>query len=64
MSEMGFVANYRQRLASRGINRITAKRWDDLSPFSKTIDLVACTNDVFRTVAICLPKNGSSSANP
>lgn len=47
-----------------GANRITAKAWDDLGSYSKTIDLVACTNNVFRTVNICLPKDGSSFSNP
>jgi hypothetical protein len=51
-------------LLAGGVNRITAKGWDDLGAFSKTIDLVACTNSVFRTVKICLPKDGSSFNNP
>jgi FG-GAP-like repeat len=51
-------------LLAGGVNRITAKGWDDLGAFSTTIDLVACTNNVFRTVKICLPNNGSSSNNP
>jgi hypothetical protein len=51
-------------LLAGGVNRITAKGWDDLGAFSTTIDLVACTNSVFRTVKICLPNNGSSSNNP
>lgn len=51
-------------LLAGGANRITAKGWDDLGAFSTTIDLVACTNNVFRTVNICLPKDGSSLNNP
>ncbi|HEX9274268.1 MAG TPA: VCBS repeat-containing protein [Candidatus Binatia bacterium] len=51
-------------LLAGGVNRITAKGWDDLGSFSTTIDLVACTNDIFRTVKICLPKDGSSFSNP
>ncbi len=51
-------------LLAGGVNRITAKGWDDLGAFSTTIDLVACTNNVFRTVKICLPNNGSSFNNP
>jgi len=51
-------------LLAGGVNRITAKGWDDLGAFSTTIDLVACTNNVFRTVKICLPKDGSSFSNP
>jgi hypothetical protein len=51
-------------LLTGGMHRITAKGWDDLGSFSKTIDLLACTNNVLRTVKICLPNNGSSSNNP
>ena len=51
-------------LLSGGANRISAKGWDDLGAFSTTIDLVVCTNSVFRTVNICLPQNGSSLNNP
>ncbi len=46
-----------------GTHRITAKAWDDLGAFSTTVNLLACTNDVFRTVKICLPANDSSSGN-
>ena len=46
-----------------GMHRITAKGWDDLGPFSTTTNLLACTNDFFRTVKICTPANGSSSGN-
>ena len=46
-----------------GMHRITAKGWDDLGPFSTTINLLACTNDVVRTVKICSPANGSSSGS-
>jgi len=46
-----------------GMHRITAKGWDDLGPFSTTVNLLACTNDFFRTVKICLPANNSSSGN-
>jgi len=51
-------------LLAGGANRVTAKGWDDLGAFSTTIDLVACTNNVFRTVNVCLPKDGSSFSNP
>jgi hypothetical protein len=51
-------------LLAGGANRITAKGWDDLGAFSTTIDLVVCTNNVFRTVNTCLPQNGSSLNNP
>jgi hypothetical protein len=47
-----------------GANRITAKAWDDLGSFSKTIDMIACENSIFRTVAICSPRDGHSSTNP
>src|SRR6266496_3264891 len=46
-----------------GTIRLTAKGWDDLGPFSTTINLLACLNDTFRTVTICSPANGSSSGN-
>ena len=46
-----------------GTIRVTAKGWDDLGPFSTTINLLACLNDTFRTVRICSPTNGSSSGN-
>ena len=51
-------------LLTGGMHRITAKGWDDLGSFSKTIDLLVCTNNVSRTVKICLPTNGSSFNNP
>ena len=46
-----------------GWNRVTAKGWDDLGPFSTTINLLACINDFDRTVKICSPTNGSSWPN-
>jgi hypothetical protein len=51
-------------LLTGGMHTITAKAWDDRGSFSKTIDLLACTNNLSRTVNICLPKDGSSSNSP
>jgi archaellum component FlaF (FlaF/FlaG flagellin family) len=51
-------------LLTGGMHTITAKAWDERGAFSKTIDLLACTNNLSRTVKICLPGDGSSSNSP
>jgi len=51
-------------LLTGGMHTITAKAWDDRGAFSKTIDLMACTNNLSRAVQICLPQDGSNSNSP
>jgi hypothetical protein len=51
-------------LLTGGMHTITAKAWDDRGAFSKTIDLMACTNNLSRAVKICLPQDGSNSNSP